>query len=167
MSYLYVVNSHKPTAVHHSASCSFTGPDDKNLLLAKCNMLEIHLLREDGLKLLQTVPIFGRIVGLEPFRPLDATTDSVFILTDRKKFCILSFDTQNNNVVTQTVGSVKERKGRDSELGQRAFMDPDFRVVGLQLYDSSIKVRPLSFSLFLYILLFFILAFVFVDRSVR
>lgn len=144
MSYLYVVNSHKPTAVHHSASCSFTGPDDKNLLLAKCNVLEIHLLREDGLKLLQTVPIFGRIVGLEPYRPLDATTDSVFILTDQKKFCILSYDTQNTKVITQTVGSVKERKGRDSELGQRAFMDPDFRAVGLQLYDSSIKIVPLD-----------------------
>lgn len=140
MSYLYVVNSHKPTAVHHSANCAFTGPDDKNLLLAKCNQLEFHVLREDGLKLLHTLPIFGRIVGLEPFRSAGATTDSVFVLTDRKKFCVLSYDMETHKIVTRSVGNVKERKGRDAEMGQRAFMDPDHRVVGLQLYDSSIKV---------------------------
>lgn len=140
MSHLYVVNSHKPTAIHHSASCAFTGPNDKNLLLAKCNILEFHVLREDGLKLLQSLTIFGRIVGLEPFRPAGSDTDSIFVLTDRKKFFILSYDAVLSKVVTRTVGNVKERKGRDAEMGQRAFMDPDYRIVGLQLYDSSIKV---------------------------
>lgn len=137
---MYVVNSHKPTAVHHSASCSFTSVSDKNLLLAKCNNLEIHVLQEDGLKLLHTVPIFGRIVGLEPFQSAESSTSSVLVLTDRKMFCVLSYDSEHQKVVTRTVGNVKERKGRDAEMGQRAFMDPDFRVAGLQLYDSTIKV---------------------------
>lgn len=140
MSHLYVVNSHKSTAVHHSVKCSFTAPNEKNLILAKCNILEFYTLREDGLQLLHTVPVFGRIVGLEPFRSAGSEVDSLFVLTDRKKFFILAFDSTTEKIVTRTVGNAKERKGRDAEMGQRAFMDPDYRIVGLQLYDSSVKV---------------------------
>lgn len=149
MSHLYVVNSHKSTAVHHSVKCAFIGPNEKNLILAKCNILEFYALREDGLQLLHTVPVFGRVVGLEPYRSTGADVDSLFVLTDRKKFFVLAFDAASEKIVTRTVGNAKERKGRDAEMGQRAFMDPDNRIVGLQLYDSSIKVlsdKPLIIS---------------------
>jgi DNA damage-binding protein 1 len=120
--------------------------NEKNLLVAKSNILEVYVFQEDGLKLLHSLTIFGRIAGLESFQSTDCSTASVFVLTDRKKFCILSYDAESQKVVTRAVGNVKERKGRDAEMGQRAFMDPDFRVAGLQLYDSTIKIIPLEKS---------------------
>lgn len=158
MSYLYVVNSQKATAVHYSIACSFTGATEKNLVLAKCNSLELYVFREgEGLKLLETLTVFGRIVGLEYFRSAGASVDSIFVVTERKKFCVLNFDVTTQKIVTSTFGNAKERKGRDAEMGQKSFMDPDYRVVGLQLYDSSIKVATLLFVICNYLNLFLII----------
>lgn len=48
----YVVTAHKPTKVTHSCVGNFTGPQDRNLIVAKCTRLEIHLLSpQEGLQL--------------------------------------------------------------------------------------------------------------------
>lgn len=140
MSYLYVVNSKKATAVSFSARCSFTSADHINLILAKCNNIEVYTFGSDGLKFVKTLPLFGRVVGLQAFRPAGANKDVLFILIERKKYCIVEFDEEKQKIVTRAVGNLKERKGRDADLGQKCFLDPDCRVMGLQLYDSSIKV---------------------------
>jgi hypothetical protein len=147
MSYLYVVNSQKPTAVNYSVTCSFTSSNDKSLIIAKSNQLEFHVFRDDGLHLLETITVFGRIASLQTFRPTGNTLDALFVLTDKKKFCILEYNENEQKIITKTVGNLKDRKGKDADVGQRAFLDPDGRVIGLQLYDSSIKVNFSLFSL--------------------
>ena len=140
MSYLFVANSQKATAVHYSAKAAFTSPNATNLILAKCNTLELYSFSDQGLNLIKTVPIFGRVIGLEAYRPPGATKDLLFVLVERKKFCILEYDEAKEAIVTYAAGNLKERKGRSAELGQKCFPDPDLRVMGLQLYDSFIKV---------------------------
>ena len=43
MSYTYVVTSQKPTAVKFAKVCQFTGPNDKNLIIAKGNRIEVYI----------------------------------------------------------------------------------------------------------------------------
>ena len=56
---------------------------------------------------------------------------------------ILIFSCQ---IVNKAVGSAKEKIAREVEIGQRAFVDPDNRVVGLLLYDGHLKVVPIESS---------------------
>lgn len=141
MSYLYYVTSQKSTAVNISVVANFTSSTDNNLILAKGNHLEIYSVTStDGLTLLYDFPINGRIKALEAYRVPSNNQDYLFILTERKKFCILSFDMDTKKIVTKTIGNVKDRIGRDAEMGQRGFIDPDGRVLCMILYDGLIKV---------------------------
>jgi hypothetical protein len=49
MAYNYVVTAQKPTAVTHSLTAAFTGPDQLNLILIKSTRLEIHTMGPEGL----------------------------------------------------------------------------------------------------------------------
>lgn len=148
MSYSYVVNSQKPTAVHHTVVCSFTSPLDTNLIIAKGNHLEIQTLKEDGLAPVLDVALFGRITALDFYRPANSTQDVIFILTEKKNFSVIGYDTINKKLITRAIGNVKDRVGRDIETGQRGFIDPDHRMIAMLLYDGLLKVTiVLSFTL--------------------
>jgi DNA damage-binding protein 1 len=147
MAYSYVVTSQKPTAVFHSLVCSFTSSVDRNLVIARGNHIEIHTFREDGLSAEFDVPLFGKIASLDSYRPHNLDQDLIFILTEKKHFCILGYDAATKKLVTRASGNVKDRVGRDIESGQRAFIDPDNRVIGMLLYEGLLKVSHSNQSL--------------------
>ena len=148
MSYLYSVTSQKATSVQFSITCHFTSPTDRNLILGKGSHLEIYVLDEqNGLVLVEEVPLFGRIKYLDVLHPYLSSTDSLFILTERKRFAVLSYDSENKKVITKSIGNAKDRIGRDAEMGQRGFMDPDGKMIGMMLNDGLIKVRIFIFRL--------------------
>lgn len=140
MSYLYAVTSQKPTAVNFSIVCNFTSATEKNLILAKSNHLEIYSLKENGLALLTDVGLFGSIKALEFYRPSGSNQDVLFVLTERKKISILAYDSVQKKIITKSMGNVKDRIGRDAEMGQRGFIDPEGKMIGLILYDGLLKV---------------------------
>ena len=144
MSYSYVVTSQKATAVSHAITCSFTAADEKNLIVAKGNYLLVYAVRNGNLELVMEAPLFGKIKSLEYYRPSAAVTDSLFVLTERKSFCVLGYDGQTNKLVTRAVGNVRDRAGRDIEIGQRGLIDPDFRMIGMMLYEGHLKVKELQ-----------------------
>jgi hypothetical protein len=55
MSYTYVVTSQKPTAVKFAKVCQFTGPHDKNLIIAKGNRIEVYITAQ--------LQLFKRIIS--------------------------------------------------------------------------------------------------------
>ncbi|KVH77823.1 Cleavage/polyadenylation specificity factor, A subunit, C-terminal [Cynara cardunculus var. scolymus] len=140
--YNYVVTAHKPTNVTHSCVGNFTGPQELNLIIAKCTRIEIHLLTPQGLQPMLDVPIYGRIATLELFRPHGETQDLLFIATERYKFCVLQWDADANEVITRAMGDVSDRIGRPTDNGQIGIIDPDCRLIGLHLYDGLFKVIP-------------------------
>ncbi|CAH2080608.1 unnamed protein product [Thlaspi arvense] len=97
----YVVTAHKPTNVTHSCVGNFTGPQELNLIIAKCTRIEIHLLTPQGLQPMLDVPIYGRIATLELFRPHGEAQDLLFIATERYKFCVLQWDPEAAEVITR------------------------------------------------------------------
>lgn len=144
MSYSYVVTSQKATAVSHAITCNFTAADERNLIVAKGNYLLVYAVRNGNLELVMESPLFGKIKSLEFYRPSTAVTDSLFVLTERKSFCVLGYDGQTNKLVTRAVGNVRDRAGRDIEIGQRGLIDPDFRMIGMMLYEGHLKVHKIT-----------------------
>ncbi|KAK3419095.1 hypothetical protein EUGRSUZ_H04822 [Eucalyptus grandis] len=138
----YVVTAHKPTNVTHSCVGNFTGPQELNLIIAKCTRIEIHLLTPQGLQAMLDVPIYGRIATLELFRPHGEAQDFLFIATERYKFCVLQWDAETSELVTRAMGDVSDRIGRPTDNGQIGIIDPDCRLIGLHLYDGLFKVIP-------------------------
>ena len=138
--YSYVVTSQKPTAVQHSIICNFTSPTDINLIIAKGNHLEVHTLDKDILIPVQNVALFGKIASLQFYRPPSSQQDVVFVLTERKHFCILGYDTEKKVFISKATGNAKDRVGRDLERGLSAVIDPDNRVIGMLLYEGLLKV---------------------------
>ena len=139
-SYNYVATAHKPTNVTHSLVASFTSPDTLNLIVARCTRIEIYALEAQGLTLLHDVPLYCRVATLELWRPANATSDRLFISTERYQFCILSYDSQRKEIVTEAKGDVADRIGRQAEVGQICVIEPDSRMIGLHLYDGLFKV---------------------------
>ena len=100
----YAVTSYKPSAVTDALRCELV-PHASNLVLSKGNHLEIYgFSKEEGmdvedgdqddenkcsLSLVEDVPLNGRIVSVQRFRPKDAEQDRLFILTEHKHFCVL------------------------------------------------------------------------------
>ncbi|BBN08966.1 DNA damage-binding protein 1 [Marchantia polymorpha subsp. ruderalis] len=140
----YVVTAHKPTNVTHSCVGNFTGPQELNLIIAKCTRIEIHLLTPQGLQPMLDVPIYGRIATLELFRPTGESQDVLFISTERYKFCVLQWDADSGELVTRAMGDVSDRIGRPTDNGQIGIVDPDCRLIGLHLYDGLFKVIPID-----------------------
>ncbi|KAL9676917.1 hypothetical protein QQ045_005139 [Rhodiola kirilowii] len=138
----YVVTAHKPTNVTHSCVGNFTGPQELNLIIAKCTRIEIHLLTPQGLQPMLDVPIYGRIATLELFRPRGETHDFLFIATEKYKFCVLQWDAVSSEVITRAMGDVSDRIGRPTDNGQIGIIDPDCRLIGLHQYDGLFKVIP-------------------------
>lgn len=140
MAYNYVVTSQKPTAVSVALVCCFTGKSDQNLVLAKGNRIEIHTLTPEGLLPILDVPLYGRITAMAAFRPPTLVQDVLFVLTERKHFCILSFDNSTRRIVTRTMGNLRDKVGRDLETGSLGLIDPDNRVIGIFLYEGLMKI---------------------------
>ena len=69
MSYTYVVTSQKATAVQHAKVCRFTGSQDRNLIIARGNRIEVQTLTPDGLIHEAEAPLYGRITAMDFYRP--------------------------------------------------------------------------------------------------
>ncbi|KAL6500624.1 DNA damage-binding protein 1a [Orobanche hederae] len=158
----YVVTAHKPTNVTHSCVGNFTAPNELNLIEMHTNRDPFALASgfagwDDSTASLEggvagipayhnhpmlDVPIYGRIATLELFRPHGETQDLLFMATERYKFCVLQWDTENAEVITRAMGDVSDRIGRPTDNGQIGIVDPDCRLIGLHLYDGLFKVIP-------------------------
>jgi DNA damage-binding protein 1 len=66
----------------------------------------------------------------------------LFVLTERYKFCVLSYNAATGEIVTRANGDVQDRVGRPVEVGQIGLVDPEVRLIGLHLYDGLFKVIP-------------------------
>lgn len=141
--YSYVVTSQKPTAVQHAVMCSFTSPGARNLIIGRGNHLEIKTFNSETneLSVELEVSLNGVIASLNPFRMGDSTQDVLFVLTDHKHICILSYDAQSKRLVTKATGNCKDRIGRELECGVTAVVDPENRYICLMLYEGLLKVK--------------------------
>ena len=142
--YNYVVTAHKPSAVQLSLTANFTGPRDKNLIVTKSNRLVIYLLTPDCLQPVLDTTVYGRIANIEVIRSPGADRDSLCLLTERLKFCVLDYDCSSGELLTKAMGDVTDTVGRMIDSGPIMHIDPERRLIGLHLYDGFFKVIPVD-----------------------
>eukprot|EP01083_Nonionella_stella_P074583 202363_1 len=141
----YVVTAQAPTIVTHSLTGKFTGKDDLNLIVGKCTHFEIYQMTEDGLELLEDVPVNGRISSMKLYRPKGSERDYLFILLERYRFCILFYHPESRQIQTyQHSLSLEDKPGRPAENGQICVIDRPNRLVAMQLYEGLIKVATID-----------------------
>lgn len=127
--YSYVATSQRSTVVTQALVSHFTSTIDVNLILVKNNYLEIYLYKEEQIMLLFSSPFYDRIKNIELFKidnkkssststyssgPLSSSSssdsaistslDHIFMLTERKNYCILCYDITNKNIKTKASG---------------------------------------------------------------
>lgn len=144
MEYSYAASSHVASAVNFCFCCNFVCPSDSNLLVVKNNRIEVYSLTTEGLNLMVGTSLYGRITSISPLRLINSLKDSLFVLTERKHFCVLDFDFEKNCIVTRAKGSVKDRVGKDIDNGHKSFVDPDAKLIGMLLYEGLLKVLPIE-----------------------
>lgn len=64
----YVATSHKGSNVSHAITANFTGPSDRNLIVAKTNRIEVYEYEDGTLRPLYESPVNGRIASLQTIR---------------------------------------------------------------------------------------------------
>lgn len=101
----YVVSANKPTIVSHSVVGNFTSPYDLNLILAKGTRIEIFGIGDDNIQAMYDVGIYGRISTMFLFRAKNEKQDSLWLSTERFKFCILYYDSEKGEIKTRCVSS--------------------------------------------------------------
>lgn len=144
MAYNYVATAQKPTSVTHSLTAAFTGANDVNLLLAKSTRFEIHLLTPEGLLPQHDINLYGRIAIFEVFRAANEPQDWLFVVTQRFQFCVLAYDPATQQVVTKAHGNIRDSIGRSSEIVTTGNIDPEGRLIGMNLYEGYFKVIPID-----------------------
>ncbi|TMW57264.1 hypothetical protein Poli38472_003189 [Pythium oligandrum] len=144
MSYQYVATAQKPTSVTHSLTATFTGPNDRNLLIAKSTRFEVHAITPEGLVPVHDVNIYGRIVIFEVFRSANEPLDWLFIVTQRFQFCVLAYDPVTRQILTKAHGNIRDSIGRSSEIVTSGNIDPEGRLIGMNLYEGYFKVIPID-----------------------
>jgi DNA damage-binding protein 1 len=88
--------------------------------------------------------IYGRIAVARLYRPATETQDLLFVCTERRRFFVLAYDKERQQVVTRANGDVNEMIGKPVDNEQIGIVDPDCRVLGLHLYEGLFKVIPLD-----------------------
>ena len=141
--YGYVATALKPTAVSHAITCNRTSPTEKNLIIARGNFIEVHTFRDNGLQQEQELTIYGRIASLNCHRISQLNLDVLIVLTEKKSFCILGYDTASRKVITRATGNLKEPLGRDMP-NMRTYVDPESTVIAISIYQGSLKVIPID-----------------------
>jgi DNA damage-binding protein 1 len=113
--------------------------------IRKANRLEFYDLTPDGLVLRHSRVIYGRISMLKGLRPADATTDHLFVGTDRHNYFTLSWDPSLKQLVTQhNFTDQSERTGRDSQTQDRCYVDPYERFLAMELFEGIMTLVPLK-----------------------
>ncbi|UNI13404.1 hypothetical protein JDV02_000152 [Purpureocillium takamizusanense] len=138
----YVAPVHKPTSVRHALRIRFLDPEHEDLVLAKANRLEIWRLTDDGMVCLHTKLIYGTISMLQRLQPKDATTDLLFIGTDRLQYFNVAWNpaTKQLDTVEQTIEDGAEQYMRQSQSQNKCLVDPTGKFMAMHLWEGVLNV---------------------------
>ncbi|MCJ1382290.1 hypothetical protein MMC17_005403 [Xylographa soralifera] len=141
----YLAPIHRPSSVRHALKLRFLSANEKCLVVAKSNRLDIYALTDDGLELQYTRAVYGKITMLEKLRPASSSTDHLFIGTDRYTYFSVSWDPRISHLRTEkSYTDLSDKTGRDSQSEDRCLIDPSRRFMALGLFEGILTVLPLT-----------------------
>lgn len=140
MANLYIATTQRSTSVTSSIVCSFCHDNDHNLIIARGNYLEIYSFDSNGLVLIKSFPLYGKITKIQKYRPNSLKKDLVFVLTAKHNFIIIGWDESKQQLNVHTTGSLNDNCGKEVEDGHILFIDPDNRMIGIIVKEGQMKV---------------------------
>lgn len=82
---------------------------------------------------------------LERLRPANASTEHLFVGTDRYMYFTVSWDSQARQLRTEkSYQDQADKTARDSQTEDRCLIDPTRRFMALLLYDGIVTVLPIN-----------------------
>ncbi|KAK8127632.1 DNA damage-binding protein 1a [Apiospora sp. TS-2023a] len=140
----YVVPIHRPQSVRHALRASlYPGEEDDCLVLGKANRLEIWKVDpETGLLVeIDSKVINGTITMLQRLRPRDATTDQLFIGTDRFQYFTLGWHDKIGGLNSYTDFADRcEKHMRDSQSQDQCIVDPSGKFMIMLLWEGVLNI---------------------------
>ncbi|KAI0027623.1 mono-functional DNA-alkylating methyl methanesulfonate N-term-domain-containing protein [Vararia minispora EC-137] len=140
-----VATFHPPSSVVGSAACHLsTDKDVHHLVVATSSRLEVYVAADEGLRLLCSTEIWGRIVSLKKWpAPKDPVADSIVALTDHPdpRLICFTFNSANASLERAHVVSLAERGGvRPAEFLHDVFISPDGKNAVVSVYTGKLRV---------------------------
>ncbi|KAL3427234.1 CPSF A subunit region [Phlyctema vagabunda] len=141
----YLAPIHRPSSVRHALKLSLLDREEECLVLAKANRLEIWTGTEEGLVMVHSKSIYGRVTMLQKIRPPGATTDHLFVGTARFQYFTVAWNAATQQLETmQAFVDVAERYLHDSQSRDRCIVDPTGQHMVMELFEgvlNLVKIR--------------------------
>ncbi|KAJ3493431.1 hypothetical protein NLG97_g4734 [Lecanicillium saksenae] len=117
-------------------------PDHEDLIVAKANRLEIWRVTQEGMTCLHTKVVYGTICMLQRLRPKDATTDLLFVGTERLQYFYVSWDSERNEMsfLTDAKADDAEPYMRESQSQNKCLVDPTAKYMVMHLWEGVLNV---------------------------
>ncbi|KAM3511504.1 hypothetical protein MY11210_004862 [Beauveria gryllotalpidicola] len=138
----YIAPVHLPTSIRHAVRLQFSSPDHEDLIVAKANRLEIWRVTQEGMTCLHTKVVHGTISMLQRLRPRDATTDLLFVGTERLQYFNVSWNPQKSEMVltNETIHDMAEPYMRESQSQNKCLVDPTAKYMVMHLWEGVLNV---------------------------
>ncbi|WEW59153.1 hypothetical protein PRK78_004622 [Emydomyces testavorans] len=142
----YVIPLHHASSVKNAIKLQFMRPGEDCLVVAKSNRLELYTSTRDGLVLQHVKAVYGKISLLQRIPPPQSSkTDLLFVGTDRYTYFTLSWDPSTSQLRTeQKYVDMSDPSMRDSQSGDRSWVEPCGRFLTLEIYEGVITVIPIA-----------------------
>ncbi|KAM3526186.1 hypothetical protein MY4038_006934 [Beauveria bassiana] len=138
----YIAPVHLPTSIRHAVRLQFRSPDHEDLIVAKANRLEIWRVTQEGMTCLHTKVVHGTICMLQRLRPRDATTDLLFVGTERLQYFNVSWNPKSNEMVltNETIHDMAEPYMRESQSQNKCLVDPTAKYMVMHLWEGVLNI---------------------------
>ncbi|KAH0547646.1 hypothetical protein FGG08_000135 [Glutinoglossum americanum] len=135
----YLAPIHRPTSIRHALKLQLREPKEDCLVIAQ---------NPDGLLELQhSETFYGKITLLQKLRPLTSPTDHLFVGTDQFAHFTLSWDHKKMRFKNEYIlEDLVDNTARASATGSRCLVDPDGRIMSLDLFEGRTTIIPLKQS---------------------
>ncbi|KAH8678775.1 binding protein [Tricladium varicosporioides] len=141
----YLAPIHRPSSVRHAIKLNLLDPQEECLVLAKANRIEIWVPAPEGLVMLHSKAIYGRISMLAKIRPAGTQIDHLFIGTIRFQYFTVAWNSETQNLETvQSFEDATEKYVQDSYSQERVLVDPKGKFLVMELFQGILSLIKIT-----------------------
>ncbi|KAI9468079.1 MAG: CPSF A subunit region-domain-containing protein [Benjaminiella poitrasii] len=142
--YHVVTTIMSPTAVTCAVKGNFLSSDKENLIISKGTRIEIYSVLEDSVQLEKQFDIYGFIRKLQTCTIPSRNTCSLFILTEKNYYTILSYDPVKSKITTESHGLLEHSLARETEEEEHVVVDPRTNMIHVSAHTGFVFSIPFS-----------------------
>jgi len=132
--YHYAVTAHEPTGVTKSASAHFTAPNHTNLIAVRSRYLDIFRFENNELEKQHKITLNATVDQIGVFRLPENKTESIVLLTRDRQVCVLTYDIEENSIISNFNFEIIEKGKRDCDK-LKLVVFKERPIFGIQVYE--------------------------------